>query len=106
MFFRWLPGAGGGGALRFVFPFFLLYVLPVTLRYRCSSTQSWGSVLLSIVETRDKNLRGNPLFLSYKRLRRLHRESYLGPLTHDRQRQYSSLNTMTCKAMPFSIKFQ
>ena len=70
MFIRWYNCylEPGGGALWFEFPFLPLYVLPVTLRYRCSSTQSWGSVLLSIVETRDKNLRGNPLFLSYKNM--------------------------------------
>ena len=30
----------------------------------CSSTQSWGSVLSSIVETRDQNSRGCPLLFA------------------------------------------
>ena len=34
------------------------------VQHSCSSTQSWGSVLPSIVETRDKNSRGCPLLFS------------------------------------------
>ena len=36
--------------------------------YSCSSTQSWGSVLPSIVETRDQNSRGCPLLFSNRNL--------------------------------------
>ena len=50
----------------------LLYVLPVTcftsLQHSCSSTQSWGSVLPSIVETRDQNSRGCPILFSHRNL--------------------------------------
>ena len=54
----------GGGTVHknlFISPIFfiLLYVLPVT----SSSTQYWGSVLPSIVETIDQNSRGCPLSL-------------------------------------------
>ena len=41
----------------------LLYV-----QHSCSSTQSWGSVLPSIVETRDQNSRGCPLLFSNRNL--------------------------------------
>ena len=38
------------------------------VQHSCSSTQSWGSVLPSIVETRDQNPRGCPLFFSNRNL--------------------------------------
>ena len=34
------------------------------VQHSCSSTQSWGSILPSIVETRDQNSRGCPLLFS------------------------------------------
>ena len=34
------------------------------VQHSCSSTQSWGNVLQSIVETRDQNSRGCPLLFS------------------------------------------
>ena len=34
----------------------------------CSSTQTWGSVLPSIVETRNQNFRGRPLLFSHRNL--------------------------------------
>ena len=46
--------------------FFQLYVLPVQHSY--CSTQSWGSVLPSIVETRDQNSQGCPLLFSNRNL--------------------------------------
>ena len=39
------------------------------VQHSCSSTQSWGSVLPSIVETRDQNSRGCPLLFSNRNLR-------------------------------------
>ena len=38
------------------------------VQHSCSSTQSWGSVLPSIVETRDENSRGCPLLFSNRNL--------------------------------------
>ena len=38
------------------------------VQHSCSSTQSWGSVLPSIVETRDQNSRGCPLLFSNRNL--------------------------------------
>ena len=38
------------------------------VQHSCSSTQSWGSVLPSIVETRDQNSRGCPRFFSNRNL--------------------------------------
>ena len=38
------------------------------VHHSCSSTQSWCSVLPSIVETRDQNSRGNPLLFSNRNL--------------------------------------
>ena len=37
-------------------------------QHSCSSTRSWGSVLPSIVETRDQNSRGCPLLFSNRNL--------------------------------------
>ena len=49
--------------------FFLLYVYQLLrVQHSCSSTQSWGSVLPSIVETRDQNSRGCPLLFSNRNL--------------------------------------
>ena len=38
------------------------------VQHSCSSTQSWGSVLPSIVETRNQNSRGCPLLFSNRNL--------------------------------------
>ena len=38
------------------------------VQHSCSSTQSWGSVLPSIVEMRDQNSRGCPLLFSNRNL--------------------------------------
>ena len=38
------------------------------VQHSCSSTQSWGSVLPSIVETRDQNSQGCPLLFSNRNL--------------------------------------
>ena len=38
------------------------------VQHSCSSTQSWGSVLPSIVEARDQNSRGCPLLFSNRNL--------------------------------------
>ena len=50
--------------------FFLIVCFYQLLRvqHSCSSTQSWGSVLPSIVETRDQNSRGCPLLFSNRNL--------------------------------------
>ena len=45
----------------FVFFNCMFYQLLCVQLHSCSSTQSWGSVLPSIVETRDQNSRGCPL---------------------------------------------
>ena len=50
-----------------IFIFFKLYVL-LRVQHSCSSIQSWGSVLPSIVETRDQNSRGCPLLFSNRNL--------------------------------------
>ena len=44
-----------------------LYV-SLRVQHSCSSTQSWGSVLPSIVEMRDQNSRGCPLLFSNRNL--------------------------------------
>ena len=38
------------------------------VQHSCSSTQSWGSIQPSIVETRDQNSRGCPLLFSNRNL--------------------------------------
>ena len=45
----------------------MLYQL-LRIQHSCSSTQSWGSVLPSIVETRVQNSRGSPLVFSNRNL--------------------------------------
>ena len=50
----------GGKVLFFKCMFYPLLCVP----HSSSSTQSWGSVLPSIVETRDQNSRGCPLLFS------------------------------------------
>ena len=47
--------------------YFMFYQL-LHVQHGCSSTQSWGSVLPSIVETRDQNSRGCPLLFSNRNL--------------------------------------
>ena len=54
-----------------IFYFFLNFMFYQLLRvqlHSCSSTQSWGSVLPSIVETRDQNSWGCPLLFSNRNL--------------------------------------
>ena len=48
-------------------PFYIFYEL-LCVQHSCSSTQSWGSVLPSIVETRDQNSRECPLLFSKRTL--------------------------------------
>ena len=57
------------GIFYFLFFFFncMFYQL-LRVQHSCSSTQSWGSVLPSIVETRDQNSRGCPLLFSNRNL--------------------------------------
>ena len=45
----------------FVVFFNCIFYQLLRVQHSCSSTQSWGSVLPSIVETRDQNSRGCPL---------------------------------------------
>ena len=45
----------------FFFFFNCMFYQLLRVQHSCSSTQSWGSVLPSIVETRDKNSWGCPL---------------------------------------------
>ena len=54
----------------FFFFFFLncMFYQLLCVQHSCSSTQSWGSVLPSIVETRDQNSRGCPLLFSNRNL--------------------------------------
>ena len=61
------------GRLECVFFFFVCFFNCVFyqllhVQHRCSSTQSWGSVLPSIVETRDQSSRGCPLLFSNRNL--------------------------------------
>ena len=58
------------GSYRYVFCVFncMFYQLLRVQLHSCSSTQSWGSALLSIVETRDQNSRGCPLLFSNRNL--------------------------------------
>ena len=63
-----LDGDGGGGQcpvlnLKVVFFNYIFYHL-LSVQHNCSSTQYWGSVLPSIVETRDQNSRGCFLLFS------------------------------------------
>ena len=52
------------------FFFFTMYVYQLLrVQHSCSSTQSWGSVLPSIVETIDQNSQGCPLLFSNRTLR-------------------------------------
>ena len=46
----------------------LMFYLLVHVQHSCSSTQSWGSVLPSIVEMKDKNTWGCPLLFSNRNL--------------------------------------
>ena len=54
-------------AMFLVFFVFFLYVLP-GVPHGSSSTPTWGSVLSSIVETRDQSSRGCPLLFSNRNL--------------------------------------
>ena len=45
----------------FIFYFTCMFYQLLRVQHSCSSTQSWGSVLPSIVKTRDQNSRGFPL---------------------------------------------
>ena len=60
----WWRGRDPGGRLFFNSMFYQL----LCVQHSCSSTQSWGSVLPSIVETRDQNSRGCPLLFSNRNL--------------------------------------
>ena len=68
-------------ALVYFFCFFncMFYQL-LRVQHGCSSTQSWGSVLPSIVETRDQNSRGCPLLFSNRNL---------GSFVHRGQKSYT-----------------
>ena len=57
------------GSITDIYIFFncMFYQL-LRVQHSCSSTQSWGSVLPSIVETRDQNSRGCPLLFSNRNL--------------------------------------
>ena len=54
--------------LFFFFIFNCMFYQLLCVQHSCSSTQSWGSVLPSIVETRDQNSRGCPLLFSNRNL--------------------------------------
>ena len=60
-FLTWHPGL-------FFFFFNCIFYQLLHVQHSCSSTQSWGSVLPSIVETRDQNSRGCPLLFSNRNL--------------------------------------
>ena len=47
---------------------FNMIVRAICVQHSFSSTQSWGSVLPSIAETRDQNSRGCPLLFSKRTL--------------------------------------
>ena len=63
---NWRPAQTGQQSLFFFF-FGMFYQL-LRVQHSCYSTQSWGSVLPSIVETRDQNSRGCPLLFSNRNL--------------------------------------
>ena len=65
----WTAGPSTGAHLkpRELFFYCMFYQL-LRVQHSCSSTQSWGSVLPSIVETRDQNSRGCPLLFSNRNL--------------------------------------
>ena len=50
------------------FFFNCMFYQVLRVQHSCSSTQSWGSVLPSIVETRDQISRGCPLLFSNRNL--------------------------------------
>ena len=52
----------------FLFFFTCMFYQLLHVQHSCSSTQSWGSVLPSIVETRDQNSRDCPLLFSNRNL--------------------------------------
>ena len=52
----------------FFFFFNCMFYQLLHVQHSWSSTQSWGSVLPSIVETRDRNSRGYPLLFSNRNL--------------------------------------
>ena len=51
----------------YIFVWGMFYQL-LRIQHSCSSTQSWGSVLPSIVETRDQNSQSYPLLFSNRNL--------------------------------------
>ena len=67
-------GGGGGGGLLGTHMFFVVVVFYcmfyqlLRVQHSRSSTQSWGSVLPSIVETRGQDSRGCPLLFSNRNL--------------------------------------
>ena len=52
----------------FFFFFNCMFYQILRVQHTCSSTQSWGSVLPSIIETRDQNSQGCPLLFSNRNL--------------------------------------
>ena len=64
--------AGGRNQTEWSYNFFFffncMFYQLLRVQHSCSSTQSWGSVLPSIVETRDQNSRGCPLFFLNRNL--------------------------------------
>ena len=48
-------GVRDGGSFFFPFFFNCMFYQLLCVQHNCSSTQSWGSVLPAIVETRDQN---------------------------------------------------
>ena len=52
----------------YIYIFNSMFYQLLRVQHSCSSTQSWGSVLPSIVETRDQNSRGCPLLFSNRNL--------------------------------------
>ena len=53
----------------FIIIFFMcMFYQLLHVQHGCSSTQSWGNVVPSIVETRDQNSRGCPILFSNRNL--------------------------------------
>ena len=52
----------------YIYVFNCMFYQLLHVQYSSSSTQSWGSVLPSIVETRDQNSRGSTLLFSNRNL--------------------------------------
>ena len=61
---RLTVGKGPDNSLSGIFFFYCMFYQFLRVQHSCSSTQSWGSVLPSIVEKRDQNSWGCPLLFS------------------------------------------